>query len=127
MKRKDMRKAKRQKRGLIMQRNKHFKHKQPASNIIGTAKVLENVDAANEKGRVLAYFREYVGTMRDCHYFTGIWLPNITRYVCDLKKQGVLFVAAVAPDRRTGRRAQYLTADPAECDATNGKEGALWK
>lgn len=67
----------------------------------------------NEKDicKVFEFFQYKTGTSLDCALSIGVLRNSITWYVDALEKMGLLKAVAIRPDRTTGYKAKYYTAD----------------
>ena len=77
------------------------------------AKVQKNPDTHKDMTVVLDYFRCISGTSLDCSLSTGILRNSVTFHIDTLQKLGLIQVVKIAPDKHTGYKAKYYSADPA--------------
>lgn len=61
--------------------------------------------------KVLDFFRYKTATTLDAMLATGVLRNSITWYVAQLEELGVLQAVCVRPDRHTGFKAKYYSAD----------------
>ena len=77
------------------------------------AKVQKISDTHKDMSIVLDYFRCISGTSLDCSLSTGILRNSVTFHIDTLQKLGLIQVVKIAPDKHTGYKAKYYSADPA--------------
>ena len=77
------------------------------------AKVQNIQDTHKDMSIVLDYFRCISGTSLDCSLSTGILRNSVTFHIDTLQKLGLIQVVKIAPDKHTGYKAKYYSADPA--------------
>ena len=77
------------------------------------AKVQKIPDVGKDMSIVLDYFRCISGTSLDCSLSTGILRNSVTFHIDTLQKLGLIQVVKIAPDKHTGYKAKYYSADPA--------------
>ena len=77
------------------------------------AKVQNIPDTRKDISIVLDYFRCISGTSLDCSLSTGILRNSVTFHIDTLQKLGLIQVVKIAPDKHTGYKAKYYSADPA--------------
>ena len=77
------------------------------------AKVQKIYDTHKDMSIVLDYFRCISGTSLDCSLSTGILRNSVTFHIDTLQKLGLIQVVKIAPDKHTGYKAKYYSADPA--------------
>ena len=77
------------------------------------AKVQNIQDTHKDMTVVLDYFRCISGTSLDCSLSTGILRNSVTFHIDTLQKLGLIQVVKIAPDKHTGYKAKYYSADPA--------------
>ena len=77
------------------------------------AKVQNIQDTHKDMTVVLDYFRCISGTSLDCSLSTGILRNSVTFHIDALQKLGLIQVVKVAPDKHTGYKAKYYSADHA--------------
>ena len=77
------------------------------------AKVQKISDTHKDMSIVLDYFRCISGTSLDCSLSTGILRNSVTFHIGTLQKLGLIQVVKIAPDKHTGYKAKYYSADPA--------------
>ena len=77
------------------------------------AKVQNFPDIHKDMSIVLDYFRCISGTSLDCSLSTGILRNSVTFHINTLQKLGLIQVVKIAPDKHTGYKAKYYSADPA--------------
>lgn len=96
-----------------------------------TTKVENDSEICKQNGRdcriTLEYFRKHIGTSLDCAFETGILRNSITYDIQQLERTGLLRAMYKAPDSRTGCKAKYYSANPAnwynnECNNQNSKD-----
>lgn len=78
-----------------------------------SAKVQKIPDTQKDMSIVLDYFRCISGTSLDCSLSTGILRNSVTFHIDTLQKLGLIQVVKIAPDKHTGYKAKYYSADPA--------------
>ena len=77
------------------------------------AKVQNFSDTHKDMSIVLDYFRCISGTSLDGSLITGILRNSVTCHIDTLQKLGLIQVVKIAPDKLTGYKAKYYSADPA--------------
>lgn len=77
------------------------------------AKLQNFPDIHKDMSIVLDYFRCISGTSLDCSLSTGILRNSVTFHIDTLQKLGLIQVVKIAPDKHTGYKAKYYSADPA--------------
>ena len=77
------------------------------------AKLQNFPDIHKDMSIVLDYFRCISGTSLDCSLSTGILRNSVTFHIDALQKLGLIQVIKIAPDKHTGYKAKYYSADPA--------------
>ena len=75
------------------------------------AKVQNFSDTHKDMSIVLDYFRCISGTSLDCSLSTGILRNSVTFHIDTLQKLGLIQVVKIAPDKHTGYKAKYYSAD----------------
>ena len=91
------------------------------------AKVQNIPDTHKDMTVVLDYFRCISGTSLDCALNTGILRNSVTFHIDTLQKLGLIQVVKIAPDKHTGYKAKYYSADSSKWQKPKFVQLSLFK